>query len=951
MNQERHKRVSELFAQTIDLNPEELETFLKKECGDDHDLIEEVKSLLAHDKDESVLGATEQLLPQDLAPGERVGSYRILEKLGEGGMGVVYLAEQEEPIRRKVALKIIKLGMDTKEVVGRFEVERQALAMMSHPNIAKVLDAGATEQGRPYFVMEHVPGIPITAYCDKHRLNTKERLELYISVCQAIHHAHQKAIIHRDIKPSNVLVMVQDGKPIPKVIDFGVAKAISQRLTEKTVFTEQGRLIGTPAYMSPEQAEMTGLSVDTTTDVYSLGVMLYELLVGAPPFDPKTLRKAGLEAIYRIIREEEPPKPSTRIISLGGDAARVAVVRRTDPARLERQVRGELDWIIMRAIEKDRTRRYQGCQLLAHDIDRFLHDIPVLAGPPRASYRAKKFVYRNRVFFAASTILILAVGLSVTVTTLLNPGDPWRDHLLDRRQVSFSGSVVAAEIHPNGRSVAFVSEGVEGSNQLFIQDFASDEPINVFGGRILRSVRWSPDGSHLLVTGMRDSTYSTYLVPHHGGSFRRFTYFDAVSWSADGQAFVGVRTGQTNIHIVDIATGSRSEIKPKLTSAIWTLDVDWSTRGLLLFETSDGRGNQTIWTIRADGTQQVEALIGKNLHSPRWSPDGRRICYLVRRKHTSDMWALEVDLPAGVTSGKARRVLADLQGRGPISFSESGETVMYLGESISSNLWLVDISKAEEEGVETRQLTSGTKVNGAASFSPDGERLAFSRGTREKLNIVLMPVDGDAMEQLTFLDARCVGPVWSPDGTEIAFGSDSGGEPKVWRIPSQGGTPRQFKSTRLTESYGYTDGLAWSPGREILYLRPGNSAYYQLDPGSEIELELVGQDGLMFAAKPSSDGARVAINWHRGRGQGGIWIVSRDQAPVRISERSVSPIGWSKDDQWVYALQKSADGLSVVIRIPVGEGEVDTVVTLPLEDLMPCQWPRVVRDLLEKSMK
>jgi len=330
----------------------------------------------------------------------------------------VYLAEQEKPVRRKVALKIIKLGMDTKEVIGRFEAERQALAMMSHPNIAKVFDAGTTQQGRPYFVMEHVPGEPITNYCDRHRLTTKERLELFIPVCQGIHHAHQKAIIHRDVKPSNILVMVQDGKPVPKVIDFGVAKAIEHRLTERTVFTEQGQLIGTPGYMSPEQAEMTGLNVDTTTDVYSLGVLLYELLVGAPPFDPESMREAGLDAIQRMIREVDPPKPSTRISGLGDEATTVAQKRRAEPATLERQLRGELDWIIMRAMEKDRNRRYTSASEFAADVSRMLNHEPVLASPSSTSYRFKKFVLRHRIAVTAGALVILAMLLG-TVGTIV----------------------------------------------------------------------------------------------------------------------------------------------------------------------------------------------------------------------------------------------------------------------------------------------------------------------------------------------------------------------------------------------------------------------------------------------------------------------------------------------------------------------------------------------------
>ena len=293
---------------------------------------------------------------------ERIGPYRIREILGEGGMGTVYLAEQTEPVKRRVALKIIKLGMDTREVIARFESERQALALMNHPNVAGVLDAGATEQGRPYFVMEYVPGEPITAYCDKHQLSLPERLNLFMQVCRAIQHAHQKGIIHRDIKPSNVLVMYLDGKPVPKVIDFGVAKATNQRLTEKTVFTEQGLLIGTPAYMSPEQAEMTTLDIDTRTDVYSLGVLLYELLTGTLPFDPKSLRAAGFAAMQRIIREVEPSKPSTKLSNLlAGDdqsGSHAPEKRRLDARTLVRRLRGDLDWITMKALEKGCTRRY-----------------------------------------------------------------------------------------------------------------------------------------------------------------------------------------------------------------------------------------------------------------------------------------------------------------------------------------------------------------------------------------------------------------------------------------------------------------------------------------------------------------------------------------------------------------------------------------------------------------
>jgi len=343
--------------------------------------------------------ATETIPPSASESPETIGNYRIIQKLGEGGMGEVYEAEQTEPIRRRIALKIIKWGMDTKQVVARFESERQALALMNHPNIAKVFDAGATEQGRPFFVMECVKGVPITEYCDKHKLNNRQRLELFNQVCDGIQYAHQKGIIHRDIKASNVLVMIQDDKPVPKIIDFGVAKATAQRLTEKSVFTEMGQLIGTPEYMSPEQAEMSGLDIDTRTDVYSLGVLLYELLVGVLPFESEDLRSAGFDEIRRKIREVEPPKPSTRLTTPGFDTAHALKNRQMDLSTLAKQLKGELDWITMKAMAKDRTQRYASASELAADVTRYLKQEPVVAGPPSATYRLRKYVRRPSRFF------------------------------------------------------------------------------------------------------------------------------------------------------------------------------------------------------------------------------------------------------------------------------------------------------------------------------------------------------------------------------------------------------------------------------------------------------------------------------------------------------------------------------------------------------------------------
>jgi eukaryotic-like serine/threonine-protein kinase len=362
-------------------------------------------------------------------PGDQIGRYRLLQEIGHGGCGVVYLAEQKQPIHRRVALKVIKLGMDTKEVVARFEAERQALALMDHPNIARVLDAGATEAGRPYFVMELVGGVKITDYCDQHHLNTRQRLDLFIQVCRAIQHAHQKGIIHRDIKPSNVLVATHDGAAVPKVIDFGIAKATQGRLTDQTLFTAFEQFIGTPAYMSPEQAELGGLDIDTRSDIYSLGVLLYELVTDRTPFDAKELVEAGLEAMRRTIREKEPLKPSTRLTQeiqaatarLGGKSERetASADRLVEMKERVKLLRGDLDWIVMKCLEKDRARRYETANGLAMDVERHLNQEPVVARPPSRLYRAHKFIRRNRVTAALATAMATVLVLGVVVSSWL----------------------------------------------------------------------------------------------------------------------------------------------------------------------------------------------------------------------------------------------------------------------------------------------------------------------------------------------------------------------------------------------------------------------------------------------------------------------------------------------------------------------------------------------------
>jgi eukaryotic-like serine/threonine-protein kinase len=439
--------LDDIFCAAMDLAlPAERAAYLDQACGADLNARQRVQRLLdAHAQAGSFLGARPAVAPAaaswaDQAIGSTIGPYKLLEQIGEGGMGVVFMAEQSRPLRRKVALKVIKPGMDSKQVIARFEAERQALALMDHPNIARVLDGGTTDSGQPFFAMDLVRGIPITEYCDQARWTPRQRLELFQRVCLAVQHAHQRGIIHRDLKPGNVLVTLQDGEPVPKVIDFGIAKATGEQLTDKTLFTCFTQMVGTPLYMSPEQAALSATEVDTRTDVYALGVLLYELLTGTTPFDSEELKKANYDEMRRIIREEEPPRPSQRLTTMEqASLSTICECRSAEPRKLSLQVRGELDWVVMKALEKDRDRRYESASALAADVQRYLNEDAVEACPPSAGYRLRKYMRRNRRLLVPvaviGTVLIAATGISTWLAI---------DSIMARRNAATDGAIARA---------------------------------------------------------------------------------------------------------------------------------------------------------------------------------------------------------------------------------------------------------------------------------------------------------------------------------------------------------------------------------------------------------------------------------------------------------------------------------------------------------------------------
>jgi serine/threonine protein kinase len=779
---------------------------------------------------------------------QQIGPYRILDTLGIGGMGIVYLAEQEHPVRRRVALKLVRPHLDSRDVLARFESERQALALMDHPAIAKVFDAGTSEDGRPYFVMEHVAGLPITEYCDQRRFGSKQRLELFAEVCDAIQHAHTKGIVHRDIKPTNVLVTEAEGRPRPKVIDFGIAKALHQKLTEKTLYTALGVLVGTPGYMSPEQADRNPLDVDTRTDVYSLGVLLYELLVGSPPFESKRLREAGWAEMLRIIQEEEPARPSARVTTQTKAGTDVAGRRSTEAGRLARELRGDLDWIALKALEKDRSRRYQSALGLAEDVRRHLADEPVTAGPPTLRYRLGKAARRHKAALAASATAFTAILVTVFVSYVLYR----RDHSAPprlRRLTALSGFEMQSTFSPDGDQVAFSWPGEKGDNW--------DIWLKAIGSSKLRRLTtdpsadfapsWSPDGRQVAYCRYHDgdSTAKVHLVSPLGGTDRKLSDFPAeasqLSWSRDSQWVLAAQagavdapaTGAGGLHLLPVRGGTPRRITSPVGHAYELYPALSSDGRHLAYASCDARNFARchIFILDLDVTLAPQGRPRRLTRFPAyvlgiaWSPDGQSLLFgdniLVRmyrlalsgneppepievaglggrfptstpsRKRVAFSQLLEDSDIWGFQEGQPhRQVFASTFRDYNPDFSPDGQRIVF--ESGRSGdrqeVWV-----AQADGTNPVQLTAGPGLyQGTPRWSPDGRRIAFDSLSEDRhWDIWTIQPDGDSLRRLTMDPGDENTPSWSADGHWVYFASEREGVQEIWRVPSEGGPSEQ----------------------------------------------------------------------------------------------------------------------------------------------------------------
>lgn len=856
-----------LLARLLELSVEDREEFLRRACAADAALARRLAGIVQRQDVAGVVVASREpagagfpIQPELRAaairaleaavhsrdaetPGSRIGPYKLLQKIGEGGFGVVWMAEQDEPIKRRVALKVVKVGMDTEEVIARFEAERQALALMTHPNIAQVFDAGSTEGGRPYFVMELVRGVAITRYSDENRLPAEARLRLFITVCQAVQHAHHKGVIHRDLKPSNILVTLHDGTPVPKIIDFGIAKATQGRLTEKTLVTQFHAFIGTPAYTSPEQMEMSGLDVDTRSDIYSLGVLLYELLTGQPPFDSEALLKSGLEAMRRTIRETDPPRPSQRLRTLD-DITRTSVARQrgTDAAKLSLRLRGDLDWIAMRCLEKDRTRRYNSAAGLATDIERHLSDNPVEARPPSRIYRTKKFIRRHTfgVLAAAGVAASLIAGLIASSTLFV------RERSAHGRATSAEKKETDLRLQAELDRTHEVKRAARTALDLANRNLAD--------GRVA-------DGLAYLVYAARKDPKNTVLGPRLASALATHNFllpedsaFEcgsrvlAVRFTKDGQSiYVGTEDG--TFRVLDTASGRlRQEFhlgRPVMLGG-WEFARDNDTafaarfadNTIGVFDVATGKARWAPFALDAMVWKHGESLaLG---HGAGISPDGRWLYGLGHFR----FWIWDAATGAILLQPE----FDSKEGIGGCDFTTDGsQLAVTVGGRVQ--LWTLPDARPIATPLALRDRANTTTL--PVRFSPDGRRIAVSIFTSDIT--ILDPATGALIWKLSAPGDYINGPsvVFASNSRVFGAGSRASGS---WDL-----TSGEFRSLPVGLGADVISASFDATGRRILVTgADGFARLCDLDSG-ELVAEPAWRQTRVFCADLAPDGAHVVI--------------------------------------------------------------------------------------------
>jgi WD40 repeat protein/serine/threonine protein kinase len=941
MAEHPHEDVRHLFDMVLDLPASQRESVLDRECGSDESLKQRILAMISAAEDDRFLsGATADIDGHDprsaghaastiavstaqVYVGQQIDRYTLLEQIGEGGFGSVWAAEQKEPVRRRVALKIIKLGMDTKQVVARFEAERQALAMMDHPNIAKVLDAGATDTGRPFFVMELVKGVPILEYCDKQKLDTKSRLDLFTKVCNAIQHAHQKGIIHRDIKPSNVMITLHDGVPVPKVIDFGIAKATNAELTEKTIYTRHRQMIGTPAYMSPEQAEMSGLDIDTRSDIYSLGVLLYEMLTGTTPFTDEELANAGLEGMMRMIREIEPQRPSIRFTSLGQTAAHTAAQRSVDIQRLGLLLRGDLDWIVMKCLEKDRTRRYETASSLAADIGRHLGDEPVVAGPPSAVYKFRKFVKRHRRGVAAAAIVSAAVVLGGLGTAA---GLVWALDERARAETSEQQALLDRDAASTARDSAQASSYALGV-QLAAQYLTDSQPI--LAQQALRESAEAMRGwEWRWLNSMADSSIGQ-LVGHADGVVDSCfdpagTVIATASWDKTARLW-DART--------DALLLTLSSHEADLTS----IGFDRTVRRVA---TASINGQVIVWHV-SDGTVALRIKTGDSaVNDLAFSPDDRFIATVMSNGDLA-LWNAE--------TGSLVYRLESAHGRGALSvdFSQDGELIVTAGRDNMARVW------EAANGEQYVSMRHDNRVNRAV-FSYDNTMIATasSRG-----HVQIWDVEaGKRIARLTEAPERFQSVAFDPRAKLVAAAT-ADNTVVVWDLDSKIELSRMLGHTDQVMSVSFSptgsriltaslDGTArvWSTGNiERQVIQFGNElTSARFLPGSDRLIAAGWKGGAAVVDVPS--GESVQLDGHGGRVN--EIAISPDGQTIATAAEDESVRMWDASTRDLIAVLEGHEGGALAVAFdPTGDllatGSLDAVVRV---------WDRKTHELV-RSMR